>query len=1359
MLILVLLFLLLPEELLSGCSRGCLRCKVGEDRCEFCDFTLNYFDSEGTGSCRRTLRIQNCEIQKAPGVCLQCSTGFFWNSTHCIVFSSEQAEQNCLRFGANSTCIQCQPAFYWNTKYRKCLFVEIPVEGCVRYSTSQTCVECEAGLQRSHEGLSCVPLQEIEHCRTYQSFLRCVECGAGYLGVYRYTLVDEPTVILAKTMVRPACAAGLPVTGCTSWDLTGNCASCPIGQVVRSGKCIRALASGGRCISSDAKGCISCVGEITDGECRASVGADIQCARSLRGECVECRKGYYLSRGRCSTRVKSVDCLLPAEEYDFCFLCMEGRLRIDGACLSGSPPANCLVPAATLDNNLYCARCARGFFYSAGTKRCETGQPISNCEVWLSEGECAICAELFALEAGVCVPAASGCAVSSNGGCIECRKEFLALGQPRGCAAAVEPQGIYDRSGSLLGCDGMALDGGHCVVGSSRCAEVASGGACGKCRPGFARAGTDCRENVLEAKEGCAEPSDEDRCSQCEAGLGLTRIHSTGKCVTADGDCLQMNSQGDCIFCRDGLLASAGRCEPQPAASSSATYGVSGCLHYSYDRCLACEDGMMRSADGTSCVTAENDCLVFLALKGGKVCLRCLHAARQTSGVLYSVFDGFDSHLSPIFLKSTPRVCGLATDCGASSGFGENTFCELGFTATVGGESRLCCTRCRAGYGGTLREAEAGGPSAVDGCRPLRGCNEGLRVSLQVLARADFDLLSCNGCLDPEETLTISSALDHDNLVCEALGGGSLKNCLIARRGEDSTTTCLVCRPGFAMDGALCRSFNCLRTSIVNYCEECESGFVLTQDYRSCLDRSAAFLATKVDPNCAVIDTASTDFACLRCLDGFALNSNACLPARPRGCLSASGRDCRRCQPGFAVQTLRENEQLFACLPLAEPLPGCELHAEPGICAVCSSGFAVAANRRGCFADSLCGLYDAEKKKCLRCPRRHFARDLVCVPGAIAHCDVYASSRICTACETGFAPAVDKRGAIRCVTQPAVPHCAKLGPSGCEICETGFSPVVSAALHCLLPPADAICAYRLDDLSCLECAEGFFAAKGGCLPRKNWPIDGCLLPSPNSDSCGVCRTGLSLSFGGICEPAGWVDARCLAADGTGSCIECSLGYYLNRERRCEPFGQKLVPYCGKTDSAGSCYQCRDGTLPDSGGACAAPPTFSGGCLRSSVAGDCDLCPPGRYPVGSDCLVASAPPTNCRRLSAAKICADCEKGYYASPEGDCRPIPIDELRVAASWNHEDPFFSFPGIDTCSKFELQLDPPCLFCQTGYYLNAAGTCDPCLDKLCYLCDVSIGCIFCSPGSHMDNSGKCMPNFLQIKTVLAVLAFVFLV
>ena len=92
----------------SFCPPGCLKCINYE--CVLCDFYSGY--SFQSSSCRPP-NDSNCLIQGHSDKCLQCATGFYFNTVDqvCVELSTDELLDNCEFYSGPLTCIICSTGF------------------------------------------------------------------------------------------------------------------------------------------------------------------------------------------------------------------------------------------------------------------------------------------------------------------------------------------------------------------------------------------------------------------------------------------------------------------------------------------------------------------------------------------------------------------------------------------------------------------------------------------------------------------------------------------------------------------------------------------------------------------------------------------------------------------------------------------------------------------------------------------------------------------------------------------------------------------------------------------------------------------------------------------------------------------------------------------------------------------------------------------------------------------------------------------------------------------------------------------------------------------------------------------------
>lgn len=303
----------------------------------------------------------------------------------------------------------------------------------------------------------------------------------------------------------------------------------------------------------------------------------------------------------------------------------------------------------------------------------------------------------------------------------------------------------------------------------------------------------------------------------------------------------------------------------------------------------------------------------------------------------------------------------------------------------------------------------------------------------------------------------------------------------------------------------------------------------------------------------------------------------------------------------------------------------------------------------------------------------------VCIP-CPAGLFLQSGTRNCLPCAQGAFSAL---GAAECTKCPAGTYSTLFGKTSdtpCTQCPVGTA-------------SSALGASSL--VSCLACAAGSFASSPGSTTCST-----CLPGSYSNASAGTCT---------LCKPGQWSAAgapTCLSCgagsynpnNGSSSCFACPKGFFSNASAEiCLPCPLNTFGNSISTASSSGCKPCSSFSF-----------TMSTGQTR------CMYCAPGSSFVNS-------------------TCTKCSEGSFSSAEtnGACQPCPLGSYAAVAGSTQ---CLNCPNGSTTLSTSAKNATACAYCQTGFYLDAAGS-------QCRSCPLgtfpsSTGfCSRCSPGRYTSS------------------------
>lgn len=359
----------------------------------------------------------------------------------------------------------------------------------------------------------------------------------------------------------------------------------------------------------------------------------------------------------------------------------------------------------------------------------------------------------------------------------------------------------------------------------------------------------------------------------------------------------------------------------------------------------------------------------------------------------------------------------------------------------------------------------------------------------------------------------------------------------------------------------LCRQFDIEQGK----CTKCQNGYVDGVDCKPFVDF------------CSQFEYQDNKSSCSKCMRGFTLKNNTCLRTVPNfNCLrQLKDGSCIRCRSDLVLTS-----DLYSCLP---KIKNCEIYTRTNIislfhfCKNCLIGYEQSGKDCTLIVIENCLEMERSNPSCKTCQNDYVLTSdkKKCLP-KIENCIKYWTSSmksknmICIQCAEGF-----QRHPLSCKPKPMA-NCA-LQPKDEQICTTcneGYV-LTNDSTKCL--PATLNCLKYADsnksseELTCVECKEGYHSEKGDCLRNK---IQFCQEYETTLEYCNQCLNEFELTTD---------KKRCLAAipfclnytpsdvhSGVHVCIECHEEYSLKNDI-CTP---NEIPNClEKSDSEHLCLKC------------------------------------------------------------------------------------------------------------------------------------------------------------------------------------------
>lgn len=1036
--------------------------------------------------------------------------------------------------------------------------------------------------------------------------------------------------------------------------------------------------------------------------------------------CKQCQPGMFVQNNLCVVRANAAisGCQAYSAEADACQVCNAGFVLTTDALACLPAIANC----ATHDNSagstaLTCLACKEGFAPAANA--CAAGT-IANCAVYTSATVCARCANGFYLSAGGCVQSKSVpfCATfdqTTPDTCSSCANHAFLLTVARVCLPLqrVPNCATYADYRTCTACaPGYTLQNNACALIplAENCLAKGSAGECTLCIDGFyLQAGT-CQRHLrfltkncltiagsgVQASFGCEACSNYYRSfdfagqAVCvsEAELGQRPID---RCVAYDVNSTGPTSALLCRRCAEGFVLANNR------ASCLRGCGPSETNQPNVPVILETQDGY--DTIGPMCGVSNNgDVASYYRIDGVNFIYNCTASAITYHGADVRPLEfSADGKLSKLFSLGVYR---------------QQVLCDLPPTSTAGlfnlrdqqdpncGSWRKVvdkyyCQRCAMGRAGTPRvdASNPGAPVQYVTCEtPVQGCDPQVFVGglerLFLGGTRLSQLFSCHKCYRNDE---VPVAFVSD--VGVAVPYAKAANPPSSVTGVDSPVV------------------ECLNPSAYSL-------GIPPQTYLATLPELCGFvvvLTNRVKRFVDLLDAAAS-VRCVACRPGSRPVREgdvikACVPIA--NCDPVSGVEavdsCTACKPafGFKVRALAPGTEFEVDRTACERQRdhNCRFEDEAG-CLMCNAGYTL--NYDGvcekivpayCQENFYSTSHAAMRARLDTFRERDFLRQLVLLnPVGCRKCtsSFHAATLVAPAAQTfvscSYSP-YTLEGNFKIGTVYTA-NCKNYGDTLCQACESGYVMSVDRA-HCVAQDAYPFCnAVDTAALRCAACRAGYVLVRGQC-ERPAIPF--CLQYNSDVTSrqvCARCEARYRL-VQNACIPGDV--ANCDLFDVLGACVTCVRGYVLARLKAtqyCMPLSQSLNCAAASALATGtppvlSCTECQPDYglhVPESRGQICLSLASIDNCEAYDNTNDlssslfrCARCKPDYFVHESgQCLPRTRVTKNCAVNKAdGDYCAECNPEYMLSAAKNCVPSPSGILNCAEYSSHTTCKSCVPG----------------------------------------------------------------------------------
>jgi hypothetical protein len=431
-----------------GCDQCCYQVQGPGFVCSSCPAGSYVFQQGG-----QCLKVDGCLQLSSPGVCLNCTVGYYLSQGLC-----GPCDPSCASCRDSSICLTCAPGYFNGTdvSYAIC---QTCSAGCKVCSDAATCSDCMAGYRLN--GLACTacPLD----CASCSDAITCQQCSAGavLVGALCYLCTDvsqqgstgcaacvssgtrvECTACSPGFYFDPAskaclaCSSKFPNSVLCSFDRPLQCLNDAHPTLAS-----RYLLVGSQCVANlnkckdmaDATGrCSSCYFTASYGYYSLAGGVCGLCnvagclSYSSSCQCLSCQEGYQFLNNQCNA-CQTLHCSSCQSTITACQACAVAYGRLSSACQL-CQPANCLNCDG---DSTACAACNPGYYLSAGNCfGCQT-----HCLACSSSTRCTSCAPTHYLQSnGRCKSLPSHCVSIDDstldldvGSCKRCEYGYILL--------------------------------------------------------------------------------------------------------------------------------------------------------------------------------------------------------------------------------------------------------------------------------------------------------------------------------------------------------------------------------------------------------------------------------------------------------------------------------------------------------------------------------------------------------------------------------------------------------------------------------------------------------------------------------------------------------------------------------------------------------------------------------------------------------------------------------------------------------------------------------------------------------------------------------------------------------------------
>ncbi|ELP86826.1 protein serine/threonine kinase, putative [Entamoeba invadens IP1] len=647
----------------------CIICPIGtyslDSQCIECD-NGHYQNKEGQNICI-PCNISCSSCGKTDGNCFDCKPGYGFINDKCLICEDKEYSEggtspctpcpivceNCIR--ESGVCTSCQPGYKEITNNGN--------KNCVSCSSNGNCFSCDSNENESQRKcVECLSGYYLDNntCLTCSNISSCEDCSTIAKECYSCAnnLITDGTLCVmcdvgkVKTNKKICSECYLVINNCQLCEYNnGNpkCTLCFSPYFIENGKCVLSYSNSTH----------------FNYETKHKTINDDGCILQVNSSCFSCNKDNHLHEAKCKPKDNNCQKYSKAtcEMCETNVITTNGNCLLNGECkyqLTQNENIICLICNNNTDCGLHDANCQytqNEFCYLANpnyyttfdkfgqTKSCENAQI---CRLENGKMVDFSCNEIFVLTSNFKCGSDSKCMIIKGSDCVECTKDThmnnsICISNNIDCS-------IQNNNVCIL-CNNKITVEGKCIsIESIQCKDFGDN-ICKTCKDNYYKGVETClpKEGKYEncqfvdiVTESCFECTKpyllvEKQCVTLSEENDTTNVNSSSKTTTEyDDNCVERSSKG-CFRCSDGYYLINSSCQPCLAPCtfcSNETY-CTKCNKYSYaangkcfeinellsvcekmmstyDGCVVCKSGYMRSSDGKKCEKCDISCKTCL---------------------------------------------------------------------------------------------------------------------------------------------------------------------------------------------------------------------------------------------------------------------------------------------------------------------------------------------------------------------------------------------------------------------------------------------------------------------------------------------------------------------------------------------------------------------------------------------------------------------------------------------------------------------------------------------------------------------------------------------------------------------------